>query len=82
MQAQITKFCCKKCKKEFQSFQIITVEDVDNLMIGGAKIFRLELVCANCGTVNYWNAREKEMSKQTEVLIELLARLQRDQKTS
>ena len=67
---------CKKCKCDFSGFQVVTIGGIDNLLSGGSKIFKLELVCVHCGTVNYWNARESEMSKQTEVFINLLAELQ------
>ena len=64
---------CKKCNREFVHIHVVTIEGVDSLMISGAKVFRLELVCVQCGTVNYWNQREREMAEQTEVFVEVLA---------
>lgn len=78
MSEEITPLRCKKSNREFAGFQVVTIGGIANLLSGGSKIFRLELVCLHCGTVNYWNARESEMSKQTEVFIELLAKLQSD----
>ncbi len=77
MKEDITPFRCRKCNREFAGFQVVTIGGIANLLAGGSKIFRLELVCTHCGTVNYWNAREAEMSKQTEVFIELLSEIQR-----
>ena len=66
-------FSCRNCKHDFPHMQIVTLADIDNLVIGTAKVFRLEVVCATCGKVNYWNQRESEMTQQTEVFLQTLA---------
>lgn len=69
----VTPMRCRRCKHGFTHIHVITIDGIDSLMISGAKVFRLELVCVQCGKVNYWNQREDEMAKQTEKFIEMLA---------
>jgi hypothetical protein len=71
----VTRLRCKRCKKDFNHVHVVNIGGVDNLMISGAKVFRLELVCLHCGKVNYWNQNEKDMVEQTEKYVELLALL-------
>lgn len=66
---------CKNCRKDFPHMNVVTVAGIRNLLIGTAKIFRIEAVCTNCGTVNHWNQRESEMTEQTQIFLILLAEL-------
>lgn len=67
----VTPWRCKNCKDQIGHGHVITLDGVDHLMIGKAKVFRLEAVCG-CGTPNYWNQRQKDMVEETEAFLELL----------
>lgn len=75
LQTVIHPWRCKHCHTDFPHMHIVTVAEIDSLMIGGNRIAKMEFPCYKCGTWNYWNIREKEITEQTEIFLVLLAEL-------
>lgn len=66
---------CRGCRQPFKHFVIEIIEDIAQLRCGSALISKIEMACTHCGSVLYWNIREKDLEKMTVVYSDLSAKI-------
>jgi len=66
---------CQRCKKDFTGFMIEEIDDLAQLRCGDVLLVRAEMACLHCGSMFYWNIREKDMEKMTVAYSQVLVRI-------
>lgn len=63
---------CQRCKRVFEHLTLDVINNLVQLRCGDVLIMRVEAACLHCGSMFYWNVREKDLEKLAESYKELL----------